>query len=60
MGRLKTITTKVDEKTAEAIEFIARRDNTTKSEVIRRAIDLYILFKQQDRPEPRKLRVLEL
>jgi predicted transcriptional regulator len=58
MGRLRTLTTRVDEETARLIEFIARRDNTTKSEVIRRAINLYIMYKQEDRPEPRKLRVI--
>jgi predicted transcriptional regulator len=58
MGRLRTITTRVDEETAALIEFIARRDNTTKSEVIRRAINLYVLYKQQDRQEPRKIRVI--
>jgi predicted transcriptional regulator len=58
MSRLKTLTTRVDEETVALIDFIARRDNTTKSEVIRRAINLYVLLKQEDRPEPRKLRVV--
>jgi len=58
MARLRTITTRVDEETAALIEWIAKRDNTTKSEVIRRAINLYITYKQEDRPEPRKIRVI--
>jgi predicted transcriptional regulator len=58
MGRLRTLTTRVDEETAALIEWIARRDNTTKSEVVRRAINLYIMYKQEDRPEPRKIRVI--
>jgi predicted transcriptional regulator len=58
LGRLRTITTRVDEETVALIEFIARKDNTTKSEVVRRAINLYVLFKQQDRPEPRRIRVI--
>jgi predicted transcriptional regulator len=53
MGRLRTITTRVDEETAKLIKFIAEGDNTTKSEAIRRAINLYILFKQQDKQQDR-------
>lgn len=57
-GRLKVVTTRVDEETDRLLEFIARRDNTTKSEVVRRAINLYVLFKLQVRAEPKKIRVV--
>jgi predicted transcriptional regulator len=57
-GRLKVVTTRVDEETNRMLEFIARRDNTTKSEVVRRAINLYVLFKLQVRIEPKKMRVI--
>jgi len=55
---LKTITLKLDEETVKILDDLAKQKGTTRSDIIRRAIELYLTLERKKWvPKPRIVRL---
>ena len=55
--RWRIVTFKVDEGLLERLDSIAKLKGVSRSEVIRRAIELYLRMEEERRPQPKIVRL---